>query len=53
MSVTLSREELAEVEELFPDLSEEGLVRLVTALDTSIDIVLDNYFGLNDNDSHG
>ena len=43
----LSNEEVAEIRELFPELSDKELQRFITALDTSIDICLDSYFGLS------
>ena len=44
MSVEISPEERKEIKELFPELSDQELERLITALDASIDKVLDNYF---------
>lgn len=43
----ISEEELGEIRELFPELSSNDLARFVVALDTSIDQILDHYFGVD------
>lgn len=44
---TLADEEVAEIADLFPELSDQELRRFITALDVSIEQVLDHYFGLS------
>lgn len=43
----LADKEVAEIAELFPELADQELRRFITALDCTIDQVLDTYFGLN------
>lgn len=45
---TLPDEEIAEIRELFPELPDKELFSFISALDCTIDKVLDSYFGFNE-----
>lgn len=45
---SLPDEQVAEIRVLFPELSDSELGRFISALDTSIDQVLDGYFRLDE-----
>lgn len=47
-TVLYSEEELAEIRELFPELSDKELARFIIGLDCTIDKVLDPFFNLDE-----